>query len=88
MPVSLEAEVDMPNVKGGNTRGVGQSHQSGYHTKEQIKQTMNPEHARDDLKGAFAGKENETVQLVIDTANKIAGRLQSLLLRAQRNGGK
>ena len=49
----------MPTVKGGNVRGVGQSKQAGYHDKEQIAKTMNPAHARDDLKGAFAGNENE-----------------------------
>ena len=49
----------MPTVKGGNTRGVGQTHQSGQHTKDQISQVMAPELGRDDLKGAFAGKENE-----------------------------
>lgn len=50
----------MPTVKGGNTRGVGQTHQSGQHTKDQIRQQMAPELGRDDLKGAFAGDENET----------------------------
>ena len=49
----------MPTVRGGNARGIGQSKQSGYHSKEQINQTMNPAHARDDLTGAFAGEENE-----------------------------
>lgn len=49
----------MPTVKGGNARGVGQSKQAGYHDKEQIVEKMNQAHARDDLKGAFAGNENE-----------------------------
>lgn len=43
-------------------RGVGQSKQAGYHDRDQIKKTMRPEHARDDLQGAFAGDENETPQ--------------------------
>lgn len=49
----------MPTVKGGNARGVGQTHQSGQHTKDQIREQMAPELGRDDLKGAFAGNENE-----------------------------
>ncbi len=49
----------MPTVKGGNVRGVGQSKQSGQHTEEQIKEKMAPSLARDDLRGAFAGNENE-----------------------------
>lgn len=49
----------MPTVRGGNTRGVGQSHQAGYHDSSQIKKTQKEDYARDDLDGAFAGEENE-----------------------------
>jgi hypothetical protein len=49
----------MPTVRGGNTRGVGHSKQAGYHDSAQIKKTMKPVYARDDLDGAFAGEENE-----------------------------
>lgn len=57
----------MPTVKGGTTRGVGQSKQSGYHTKEQIEQTSRPARARDNVSGAFAGNENEAFE---DAENK------------------
>lgn len=49
----------MPTVRGGNTRGVGQSHQAGYHDKDQMKRSEKHAFPRDDLDGAFAGEENE-----------------------------
>lgn len=54
----------MPNLKssgkaGGQTRPGGQTRQGGYHTDRQIKKTMQPAYARDDLDEAFAGNENQ-----------------------------
>ena len=70
----------MPTVKGGNARSNGQSKHSGSHSKEQIKQTMAPEFARDDLKGAFAGKENEK-----SIGEKHSTNLKSRITRASKS---
>lgn len=47
----------MPTVRGG-----GRVTQGGYQTKEEIDKTHMPSKARDDLKQAFAGEENETAE--------------------------
>lgn len=50
----------MPTVsKGGHGNHSGQTNQNSEHTKEQILQRERAGLARDDLKGAYAGDQNE-----------------------------
>ena len=50
----------MPTVaKGGHGNHSGQTNQNSEHTKEQVAERARPSFARDDLKGAYAGNQNE-----------------------------
>lgn len=44
----------MPTVRSGG----GQTRRAGYHNSGDIKKTMKPVYARDDINQAFAGEEN------------------------------
>jgi hypothetical protein len=50
----------MPTVRGGNNGHMGgQVTRNSEHRDTDIQQMHSPDKARDDLKGAYAGKENE-----------------------------
>ena len=48
----------MPNLR-NNPKTGGQIKRNGEHSKADLLKTERQEFARDDLKGAFAGKQNE-----------------------------
>jgi hypothetical protein len=65
----------MPTVsKGGHGHMNGQTNQNSEHTREQVAERARPAFARDDLKGAYAGIENESTFKSEDHPTKLKAR--------------